>query len=309
MSTKTAQINQTMQAREWALLILLSIIWGGSFFFVEILVDHLPPLTIVNVRVAVAALFLWFIVLGRKIPIPKTAKAWSALFIVGLINNAVPFSLLTYGQTQIESGLASIFNAMTPLFTVIIAGAFLADEKMSGGKILGVLIGLVGAVVLIGPEALKGMTGAAWGQLACLFAALSYAVAGVFARRFKEMNISPLVIATGQVSTAALLLLPLTLSIDKPWALPVPGALAIGSLLALSIVCTVIAYLIYFRLIATAGAVNASLVTFLIPVSAVALGVAFLGEGFSAIEILGMVLIFIGLIVMDGRLLGRRSSQ
>ena len=302
----TNQIHQHMNPIDWAMLIALSILWGGSFFFIEVLVEYLPSLTIVVIRVALAAIALWIIILALRVPIPKTAQHWIALFTVGLLNNALPFCLIVWGQTQINSGLASILNAMTPFFTVIIAGAVLADERITGNKLIGVLIGIVGAIVLIGPEALGGITGSALGQLAVMGAAFSYAVAGVFARRFKDWGISPLMIATGQVTTAALMLLPLALVIDQPWSLPMPPAHIIGAMFGLAFFSTVIAYILYFRLIASAGATNAALVAFLIPVSAILLGVLILGETFTPLQAAGMLLIGAGLIVMDGRLLKRR---
>jgi len=303
----TNQINQQMRGLDWAVLILLSVLWGGSFFFIEILVDHLPPLTIVAIRVALAAMALWLIILALRVPIPKTAQHWIALFTVGFLNNALPFSLIVWGQTQINSGLASILNAMTPFFTVVIAGVWLADERMTGNKLIGVLIGIIGAIVLIGPEALSGMTGSALGQLAVMGAALSYAVAGVFARRFKDWGISPLMVATGQVTTAAIMLTPLTLIVDQPWSLSMPPYYVMGAMLGLAFFSTVIAYILYFRLIASAGATNAALVTFLIPVSAILLGVLILGETFTALQAAGMLLIIFGLVVMDGRLLRRHQ--
>lgn len=299
------QIHQHMRGHEWGMLLALSLLWGGSFFFIEVLVEHLPPLTIVTLRVALAAITLWLIILLRKYDIPKTTKAWTALIIVGLLNNALPFTLITWGQTHINSGLSSIFNATTPFFTVIVAGALLADEKITANKMWGVLIGILGVSVLIGLDALKGITGSVLGQLAVLGAALSYAFAGVFARRFKALGISPLMVATGQVTIAALMLAPLALFIDKPWTLAIPPMPIIGAMLGLAFLSTVVAYILYFRLIATAGATNAALVTFIIPISAILLGVIILGETFTPVQAIGMALIGAGLIVMDGRLLKR----
>ena len=300
------QITQHMRRADWAILLILSILWGGSFFFIEVLVEHLPPLTIVTLRVGLAAITLWLIILARKYEIPSTLKAWTALIIVGFLNNALPFTLITWGQTHINSGLSSIFNATTPFFTVLVAGALLADERVTQNKLLGVLIGILGVSILIGLDALKGITGSLFGQLAVLGAAISYAFAGVFARRFKALGISPLMVATGQVTTAAFMLIPLTILIDKPWNLTLPPTPIIGAMLGLALLSTVVAYILYFRLIASAGATNAALVTFIIPISAILLGVFILGETFTATQALGMVLIGLGLIVMDGRLLKRR---
>ena len=303
------KINQQMSLSDIAILLTLAGLWGGSFFFVEILVNHLPPLTIVTFRVGLAAVALWAIVLMLKLPIPKTRQQWTALLIVGLFNNALPFSLITWGQTEISSSLASILNATTPFFTVLVAGALLVDERITTLKLLGVIIGLLGTVVLIGPNALKGVTGSLLGQLAVMGAGLSYAIAGVFSRRFKQWDVSPMIVATGQVTMATIILLPLALWIDRPWVnfnLPLE---AIGAIAGLSMFSTVIAYTLYFRLIASAGATNAALVTFLVPISAILLGVVILGENFNILQAFGMGLIGLGLLTMDGRLFHRVRSR
>jgi len=304
----TTAINQQMKLGDWVGLIVLSILWGGSFFFIEVLVEHLPPLTIVTLRVGMAAILLWLIIMVRKLPLPKSGKEWQALFVIGFLNNALPFVLIVWGQTQISSGLASILNATTPFFTVLVAGAFLVDERLSQNKLAGVIIGVIGVVVLIGPEALSGITGSMLGQLAVMGAALSYAFAGAYSRRFKAWGLSPLMVATGQVSMATLMLIPITLIIDQPWTLALPPTHIIGAMLGLAILSTVIAYIIYFRLISSAGATNAALVTFLIPISAILLGVLVLGESFTGLQAVGMALIGAGLVIMDGRVLGRIGS-
>jgi len=298
----THTINQQMSLTDIIMLVALSILWGGSFFFIEVLVSHLPPLTIVTLRVGLAALALWGIILALKLPLPKTRQQWGALFIIGLLNNALPFCLIVWGQTQISSGLASIFNATTPFFTVLVAGAVLVDERITKQKLTGVLIGLFGTIIIIGPEALKGLTGSMLGQFTVMGAAISYAFAGAYARRFKKWGLSPLIVATGQVTMATLILLPVMLVIDKPWIDFTMPFDAIWAITGLAFFSTVIAYILYFKLIASAGATNAALVTFLIPISAILLGVTILGETFTAFQAIGMVLIGFGLLVMDGRI-------
>ncbi|MGJ8561286.1 MAG: DMT family transporter [Litorimonas sp.] len=301
----TAKIQQQMSPSDIVILIILSLLWGGSFFFVEVLVDYLPPLTIVTARVGLAAIILWVIVLATNISRPKHAKDWMALGVVGLLNNALPFSLIVWGQTQIDSGLASVLNATAPLFTVVVAGAVLADEKLTKNKLAGVMLGLVGICVLVGPEAFRGLGQSLFGQLAVIGAAMSYALAGVFSRRFSARGIPPLMIATGQVSAATLLLLIPVVLIDGAAIMTPLPLTAWGSLLGLAVLSTVLAYGLYFRLIASAGATNAALVTFLIPISAIALGAAFLGERLTPIQAGGAALIGVGLIVMDGRVFNR----
>jgi drug/metabolite transporter (DMT)-like permease len=297
----TPNINQQMNFTDILMLVTLSILWGGSFFFIEILVKHLPPLTIVTFRVGLASIALWIIALSLKLPLPTTKRQWGELFIIGLLNNALPFCLIVWGQTQINSGLASLFNATTPFFTVLVAGTFLMDERITKPKLIGVAIGLIGTLVLIGPEALNGFTGSTLGQLAVMSAAISYAFATTYARRFKKWGLSSLIIATGQVTMATLILFPLMLIIDKPWIDLYMPFEAIWAITGLALFSTVIAYTLFFRLVASAGATNAALVTFLIPISAILLGVTILDETFSGLQVVGMALIGLGLLVMDGR--------
>ena len=197
-----------MGAREWIMLVTLSVLWGGSFFFVGVAVSALPPLTIVALRVGLAAVTLWGVVLVLGIRVPRSLGLWSAFFVMGALNNVLPFSLIVWGQTQIGSGLASILNATTPLFTVVVAGLLLSDERISLAKVVGVVCGFVGTVVMIGTDALGGLSSTVLAQLAVLGAAISYAFAGVYGRRFKTMGVNPVVTAAGQVTASSLLLTP-----------------------------------------------------------------------------------------------------
>ena len=291
-----------MGIKDWLLLILLSILWGGSFFFIELAVAELPPFTIVWARVALAAITLWSFVLVLGLPVPRSFAVWGSFLVMGLLSNVLPFSLIVWGQTHIASGLASLLNATTPLFTVLVAGALLADEQTTKNKIVGVAIGFLGTVVMIGPSVLTGFGINVVAQLAILGAALSYAFSGVYGRRFKTQNIHPVVIAAGQVSAAAFVLLPIVLFVDN---LPNIATLSIQTLVALiamAVFSTALAYVIYFRLLASVGATNVSLVTFLVPISALLLGTTVLGEALEPLQIIGMGIIAIGLIVLDGRL-------
>jgi len=303
------QINIRMGALEWALLVILSILWGGSFFFVGVAVKALPPLTLVVLRVGLAALALQLVLRARGLGMPRDGRSWAAFFGMGLLNNMIPFSLIVWGQAQIASGLASILNATTPLFTLVVAHLLTRDERLSGGKLAGILCGLAGVAVIIGPESLHGLGGDLLPQLAVLGAALSYACAGVFGRRFARMGIAPLQTAAGQVSASTILLLPLALLVDRPWQLAVPGLPVWGAVLGLALVSTALAYILYFRLLASAGATNLLLVTFLIPVSAILLGTVFLGERLAAGDFAGMALIGLGLLVIDGRLAGALGAR
>ncbi|MBN8293045.1 DMT family transporter [Rhodobacter sp. NTK016B] len=295
-----------MSGKDWLSLILLSVLWGGSFFFVGVAVPWLPPLTIVLIRVGLAALVLAFALPALGVALPRGRAVWAALLVMGFLNNVVPFSLYVVAQGQISSGLASILNATTPLWGVVVAHLATQDERLSWPKALGVLTGFAGVAVMLG-HASDG--GALWAQGACLCAALSYALAGVWARRFKAMGLAPLSLALGQLACATLILLPLVALIDRPWMLSLPPLPVMAALLGLAVLSTACAYGLYFHLIASAGAVNAFLVTFLVPVSAVALGIAFLGEALAPRHVAGMALIALGLLVLDGRLWRRVRAR
>jgi drug/metabolite transporter (DMT)-like permease len=291
-----------MSLLDWSLLLALSILWGGSFFFVGVAVKALPPFTIVLLRVAIAAAALHLVLRATRTAMPWDAETWLAFFGMGLLNNAIPFSLIVWGQTQIASGLASILNATTPLFTVLVAHVLTADERLTRGRIAGVVIGIAGVIVLIGPQALTGLGKDVLAQVAILGAAISYAFASIFGRRFKRMGVPPVATAAGQVSASSLLLLPVTVLVDRPWELPWPGWSVWGAIIGGGLLSTALAYVLFFRILASAGAVNLMLVTFLIPVSAILLGSAFLGETLAPMDFVGMALIGLGLAAIDGRL-------
>ena len=294
-----------MDAYDWVMLITLATVWGGSFLFNAILVAELPVITIVAIRVTVAALALWgFVrVTGRKIP--TTPQVWGALLILGVLNNAIPFSLIVQGQTQITSGLASILNATTPFFTILVAGFFLTDERFSVLRVLGVVVGFSGVILMVGPEALGSLGADFWAQLCALGAALSYGFASVFGRRFRELKVDPVMVATGQVTMSSLVLWPIALWIDGPQDILGLSFNAVASMFGLAVLCTSFAYILYFRILERAGATNISLVTFLVPISAIISGVLVLGESIFIKEIIGMTLIGLGLAIIDGRLFQR----
>jgi drug/metabolite transporter (DMT)-like permease len=253
--------------------------------------------------VGIAALILNTVIrlTGRKMP--GDCRSWVAFFVMGLLNNIIPFCLIVWSQTHITSGLAAILNASTPLLTVIVAHICTDDEKMTGNRLAGVLIGILGVVVMIGPAALGGLGTNVTAQLAVVVAALSYAFAAIYGRRFSRMGIAPIITATGQVTAAALALLPVALLVEHPWALPMPGLAVQGAVVGQAVLSTALAYILYFRILATAGATNLLLVTFLMPVSAIVLGIAVLGERLSLRHFIGMALIGAGLAAIDGRLL------
>ena len=292
-----------MSLRIWIWLVSLSVLWGGSFFFAKVAVAELGPLTVVFGRVALAAfaLNLWLGLTGQSLFRRETP--WAAFMIMGLLNNLIPFSLIFWGQTQIASGLASILNATTPLFTLVVAHLTTRDEKMNAAKLAALLIGFAGVTVLVGPDLLIGDRLGSMGQLACLGAAFSYALAGVYGRRFQAMTVSPLQAASGQVTASTLLILPIMLIVDRPWLLPAPpGATTWAALAGLALLSTALAYVLYFRILAAAGATNLLLVTFLIPVTAILLGALVLGERLAPRHFAGMILIGLALAAIDGRI-------
>lgn len=297
----TSTINISMNARVWAMLILLSMLWGGSFFFVGIVVTDLPPLTIVALRVGIAAITLWIIALMIGLRPPKELRVWGAFLGMGLLNNVVPFALIVWGQTQIASGLASILNAATPIFAVVVAGMLLPDERVTPLKLAGVGIGFVGVVVMIGLTALSG-GGSLIAKLAIIAAALSYAFAGVYGRRFKVMGINPIITAAGQVTASTIVLTPVALMVDGPLDVVAMSVDTWAAIVGLAVLSTAVAYVLYFKILETAGATNVLLVTLLVPVSAILLGSLFLNESLEVIHFVGMLLIAIGLSAIDGRL-------
>ena len=301
-----------MGGRQWAMLLALAALWGGSFFFNAVAVRDLPSFTLVWLRVAVAAaaLLLALRLLWQRIP--RGGGVWAAFFGMGLLNNVLPFVLIVWGQHRIASGVASVLNATTPLFAVLAAHLLTPDEKLTAPKAAGAALGFAGTAAMVGPDALGGLGADVLAQLACLAGALSYALAGIFGRGFRRMGVAPLATAAGQVGSSTLMLLPVALLVDRPWALAVPHAATWGAVLGVGLLATALAYVLYFRILVAAGATNLLLVTFLFPVSAIVLGASVLGEALLPRHFLGMALIGVGLASMDGRLprllLGRRRG-
>jgi len=293
--------NHAMSPTEWGLLLFLSLIWGGSFFFNAVAVTALPPFTIVACRVAIGALCLIAVLYATGGRLASGRKTWGAFFVMGLLNNAIPFSLIVWGQRDIASGLAAILNATTPLFTVIIAHYTTRDDKMTVLRIGGILAGLVGVAILIGGDALSGVSGHLAAEIAVLIASVSYAISSIYGRRFSRAGLAPLATAAGQISASAMMMVPLALIIDQPWHLATPGLPVFGALLGIGALSTCLAYIVFYRILATAGPVNLMLVTLLIPVSAILLGALFLHERLEANDFLGMAAIALGLLAIDGR--------
>jgi drug/metabolite transporter (DMT)-like permease len=296
-------IRSQMNGRDWLVLLFLALIWGGAFFFIGVAVRHVPPLTYVWLRVTIGAAGLWayLIIKGERISLPR--QVWGSILLLAILNNALPFTLFGWSQTHIASGLASILNATTPIWGVVVAHFLTHDERMSPRKVAGVLLGFGGVAVMIGPSLLSNLGTSGLAELACVTAALSYALAAVWARRFRRLGISPFSVTTGQLTAGAIIMLPMSMFIDKPWTHAFPPMSAVAAITALALLCTALGYVLYFRLIDRAGATNALLVTLLVPPVAILLGGLFLGESLAPQDFAGLALIALGLAAIDGRVL------
>ena len=292
--------DTSIDARDWSLLGLLSVLWGGSFFFNGVLLRELPPLTVVFLRVTLAALMLLPLLRLYKVRFPDSLSGWAPFIAIGLLNNVLPFSLVVMGQTYIPSGLASILNATTPLFTVVVM-AMAGEEKLHARRIAGVVAGLIGVIILQG-GAFGWESGQGLGILLCLAAAFSYGLSALLARRFLS-NSPPLGTATFQLLASAAMMTVVAGLVERPWQLPVPGAVTWSAVIGLAALSTALAYIVFFQILRRSGATNVMLVTLLIPVTAILLGVLVLGEKISLREIAGALVIGSALLVIDGRVL------
>jgi drug/metabolite transporter (DMT)-like permease len=293
-----------MDRGEWALLVTLTALWSGSFLFAKVALAEVGPLTVVLARVgiAAAALIVLMAIAGERLS--AALAAWRAFAVMGVLNNVLPQALIAWGMLHVDSGLASILNATTPLFTVLLAHA-VGRERATPARVVGVVLGLAGVAVLLGPTALRGGRTSVIGQLCVLGAALSYACAGLYGRRL--LTQSPVGASAGMLAAATVILLPVACMLERPWRAS-PSMATLGALVALALVSTAAGYVVYFMILRTAGPTNLLLVTLLMPIGAVALGAAVLGERLSAAAFGGATLIASGLAVIDGRPLGRLRS-
>jgi len=297
--------DDRIDARDWSLLAVLSVLWGGSFFFSGVVLKELPPLTVVLLRVALAAMILLPVLRAYQIRFPVGLSGWKPFFAIALLNNVLPFSLIVIGQTYIPSGLASILNATTPLFTVVVMAAA-GDEKLHARRVVGVVTGLIGVIILHGQD-LHGQdpgfqSGEGVGILLCLAAAFSYGLSALYARR-KLSNSPPLATATFQLLASALMMTIVAAVFERPWQLPMPGVTTWLAMIGLSALSTALAYIVFFQVLRRSGSTNVMLVTLLIPVTAILLGYLVLGESISLREIIGALVIGSALLLMDGRVL------
>ncbi len=294
-----ATTQKTMSTLAWALLLFLAFIWGGSFVLSKIAVAEIPPFTLVLLRVALAAATLWILCLATGVVLPRSFKSWRNYAIMGLMNNVIAFSLIFTGQQVIDASLSSILNGATPFFTGLLAGLLLADERFTPQKVLGIVLGFCGVVLIIGPRHLLGLGDNLLFEMMPVGAAISYAFASVWGRRFSGEQ--PMATATGQLTMSTVMMTPIAAVIDQPWTLALPSLTTIGAVVTLAVLCTAFAYVLFFRILEMAGATNVSLVTLLVPVSAVLLAVPLLGERLEWPTLVGFAVITLGLMVLDGR--------
>lgn len=290
--------DNRIDGRDWSLLAVLSVLWGGSFFFNGAALRELPPLTLVFLRVALGAVILLPLLRVQGISFPKGIAGWRAFVVIGLLNNVIPFSLIVIGQTFIPSGLASILNATTPLFAVLVMAA-VGEEALQARRVAGVALGLAGVIILRG-WGIETRTGQGLGILLCLGGALSYGFAALAARRLLKDS-PPLGTATFQLMASTVMMAIVAAAMEQPWRLPVPGLATWLAVLGLATLSTALAYIVFFQIIRRSGATNVMLVTLLIPVTAILLGWLVLDEPISAREIAGAIVIGSALIVIDGR--------
>jgi drug/metabolite transporter (DMT)-like permease len=294
-----------IDARDWGLLGALSILWGGSFFFNGVALRELPPFTLVFLRVALAALILLPVLRARRINFPTGLSGWQPFFAIALLNNVLPFSLIVMGQTHVPSGLAAILNATTPLFTVMVMAAA-GDERLLPRRVAGVLVGLIGVAVLRGAD-LSFKSGQGLGILLCLTGAFCYGLAALYARR-KLSNSPPLATATFQLMASTLMMAVVAAAVERPWQLALPGVTTWLAVAGLAAASTALAYIIFFQILRRSGSTNVMLVTLLIPVTAILLGYAMLGERLSWQELIGAAIIGSSLLLVDGRVFRRRLA-
>lgn len=290
-----------MSGGDWATLIALAMLWGGSFFFIAIALRGFTPLTLVFARTAMGAAVLWAVALLWRARIPRDGRTWRGLLVQALLNNVIPLLLFSWGQTRISGGLAAILNATTPVWGVLIAHVWVAGERLTVARVAALMLGFAGVAVTIGGDALRGLGANVLPQLACLIGAACYSVASVLGRRFSDAGVDPVVTAAGSLAMAAVVTFPVMLLFGQPWTAATAPLPSWGALAALGIMSSALGFLLYYRLLASAGATNSMLVTFLIPITPILLGWLVLGERLAPQHFQGLALIAAGLVAIDGR--------
>ncbi len=288
-----------MGPAEWGWLFVLTTIWSSSYLFAQLAMDDVPVVLVVFTRVALAALVLWTAIAARGIRVPIDGRVFASLFVLGLFNNAIPFTLVFTAQGTIATGLVAVMIAATPLVGVLLAQWMTTDERLTVARLIGALLGLGGVAVMLGPGVFAGLGGNTLAELLVVAAVLCFAFSPLYARRLYGTD--PMIIAAGQLTAASVILVPVVVILAPPWALPVPSWGSLASLATLALACTAFAYVLYFRILAKAGATNVVLVTILSPPGAMFLGATILGESLSTSQLAGFALVVMGIAVIDGR--------
>ncbi|WP_199091663.1 EamA family transporter [Bosea sp. ASV33] len=297
MSTQTLDTGSAApnRATEIALLLVLATLWGGSYSFIKIGVETIPPLTLIAARTLIAGLILLAVIRWRGLRLPRDLVAWRRFLTQALLNSVVPFTLIAWAERSVDAGLASILNGTTPVFVFLISLALMPKRRPDWRKALGVAAGVAGISLIVGVDAFSGLGSQAVPQLAIVAATIAYAFAALFGRHFTGMD--PLLPAAGSMLTGAALLIPAALIVDRPWTLA-PSQESVLALLALAVVSTALAFAIYFRLIRTLGSVGTTAVSYLrVPVG-VAIGFVFLGERLQPTAWIGLALVVLGVLSM-----------
>jgi drug/metabolite transporter (DMT)-like permease len=297
-------ISRTMTPVQWLMLIILSMLWGGSFLFLGVAVSELPVFTVIALRVGIAAVILYVAMRIAGETMPRDRAAWTAFIVMGFLNNVIPFTLLGFGQSHIASGLAAILTAATPLIGNLTAHFTWHDEALSVNRIIGMVLGLIGVGIMFLPSLAGGFGVNVLAELACLGAAVAFGLSGVYGRTFGKLGISPLKAGTGTLFSSSVVMIVLALLFDQPWNIPVPAPHIIAAVIGLAVLSTAVAYIIYFNLLRQVGATNTLLVTILMPAFAVIYGAILLAERLEPRHFLGFAIVAIGLAATDGRVWG-----
>lgn len=286
---------KSSHATEIALLLLLAALWGGSYTFIKLGVETIPPVTLIAARTLIAGAILVAIIRWRGLSLPRDLATWRLFLFQACLNSVLPFTLIAWAERSVDAGLATILNATTPVFVFLLTLAFAAQRKLDLRKAFGVAAGLAGIMLVVGVEAIGGLGGEFVPQLAIVLATISYACAALFGRNFTGLD--PLMPAAGSLLCGAAILLPLSLIVDRPWTLA-PSQASILALLALAAFSTALAFAIYFRLIRTLGPVGTTSVSYLRVPFGVTIGIVFLGEHLSPTAWIGLALVVIGVAAM-----------
>jgi drug/metabolite transporter (DMT)-like permease len=280
---------------ELALLALLATVWGASYSFIKVGVATIPPVSFIAARTIIAGLLLLGLLRLRGVALPKDPALWRFFLVQACLNSVVPFTLIAWAEQEVNAGLATILNSTSPIFTFLLTALITRHEPATTRKLFGVAAGLAGICLIVGLEALGGVGHQLTAQLAIVAATICYAGAAIFGRRFQGLD--PMVPAAGSMICGAIVLLPISLAIDRPWQLA-PSTESLLALLALSVISTALAFVIYFRLLRTLGSVGTVAQAYLrVPVG-VAIGVIFLGETPSPAAYAGLVCVVLGVAAM-----------